>query len=78
MSTCEKCRHIVVMGQERAACRRYPPTTQFIVVLREAKVQLMGQKAPSMQPVEEQRSAYPAVQKDWTCGEWAARLEVMP
>lgn len=52
-------------------CRRHPPQTHFIMVLRGNP--LMGQQP---RPVEEQRSAFPAVHATWLCGEWAPKLEV--
>lgn len=70
--TCSTCRHHLAMGQigvakaAKAVCRRYPPQTHFIVVLRD------GLQGP--RPVEEQRSAFPAVMPDWICGEYAPLL----
>lgn len=49
----------------RMGCRRYPPQTHFMMVLRGNP--LSGR--PPM-PVEEQRSAFPPVQPGWCCGEF--------
>jgi hypothetical protein len=75
-NTCAKCRYVDTSAK-RAACRRYPPQTHFIVVLRPTANQVMVAAKPAMQPVEEQRSAFPAVMPDWTCGEWAPRIETI-
>lgn len=75
-NTCSTCRHITLsvaaveaQGEKPArpaqwACRRFPPQTHFIVVLRGNA--LMGRHP---QPTEEQRSAFPPIQAEWCCGE---------
>lgn len=75
---CGACRYVYIgkaandsKAPPQHACRRHPPQTHFIVVLR--KVSALQ---PTMQPIEEQRSAFPAVMPDWSCGEWAPRLEM--
>lgn len=63
MSTCDKCKHFY--QDKNPACRRYPPFAQSIIVLRQSL------SAGGMVPTEEQRSMFPNVRPDWTCGEWA-------
>lgn len=72
--SCATCKHLHKPGNDKArpACRRYPPQTHFIVVLRPSNVMVQG---GSMKPVEEQRSAFPAVALDWACGEWTPSIE---
>lgn len=69
--TCKTCRFVDTSTQQ-PACKRFPPQTHFIVVLRP--------KSPLtphiLEPKEEQRSAFPAVALSWSCGEYAPRLEV--
>lgn len=56
---------------EPGLCRRFPPQTHFIVVLRPVQSRLQpGQ----VEPREEQRSAFPRVLPDWTCAEWAPAI----
>jgi hypothetical protein len=67
---CDKCRHYFKPPNGQAGCRRFPPQTHFIVVLRQR-----SQLQPHvMEPREEQRSAFPAVVPDWCCGEFAPNL----
>jgi hypothetical protein len=79
---CEKCRHVhqagVREGKPALVCRRYPPQTQFLIVPRPAPMKIniatAGTTGGQMVPSEEQRSAFPAVMADWTCGEWAPAI----
>jgi hypothetical protein len=69
--SCSNCRHMFTPlatnhnDKPRPACRRYPPQTHFLVVLR-------GAVQPK--PTEEQRSAFPPVMPDWYCGEYAPQI----
>lgn len=78
---CGKCRHAfeagVREGKPALVCRRFPPQTHFIVVLRPATGGMLLKGSPQMMPMEEQRSAFPAVMNDWACGEWAASLAIL-
>lgn len=67
MSTCENCKYCFKGGKD-PACRRYPPTAQAIIVLRQ------NLAAGGMVPTEEQRSMFTNVRLDWSCGEWAPAL----
>lgn len=72
---CGKCRYGMANKDNGGwGCRRYPPQTHFIIVLRQSKPALVMQGGPSMVPVEEQRSAYPPVKPDWWCGEFAPAI----
>lgn len=77
---CEKCRYCfqvgVRKGEPALVCRRYPPQTHFIIVPKMSENQLMVKAQPVMVPIEEQRSAFPAVMKDWSCGEFAPKIEL--
>lgn len=55
----------------KLACRRYPPQTHFLVVLRGNP--LAGQQP---RPVEEQRSSFPPVLPVWGCGEFAPAISL--
>lgn len=78
MSECEKCRHVHQAGMREGkpayVCRRYPPQLQFLIVPRPAGGQLMVQAQPQMIPVEEQRSGFPSVVGDWSCGEFVPKI----
>lgn len=65
--TCATCRFAYQISK-KMACRRYPPQTHFIVVLRNSIA------AGGAVPTEEQRSAFPAVNPDWLCGEHAPAI----
>jgi hypothetical protein len=71
---CDKCRYFYKVerpqpGGAAAGCRRFPPTSQYLIVPR-AK-----QLAPHiMEPREETRSSFPAVAPDWWCGEWTPAI----
>ena len=75
-NTCLTCRHVRIPNEDekkqkvQTVCRRYPPHTHFIVVLRQS----IASGGPV--PVEEQRSAYPNVMHNWTCGEYAPRISL--
>lgn len=66
MSTCAACKYFY--KDTNPACRRYPPYAHAIIVLRKSLA------AGGMVPTEEQRSMFPNVRPDWTCGEWAPEL----
>lgn len=67
---CDKCRHFFKPTQGNPGCRRFPPQTHFIVVLRPK-----SQLTPHMlEPKEEQRSSFPHVAPDWACGEFAPAI----
>jgi hypothetical protein len=70
MSTCNTCKHVHHAGG-KPGCRRFPPQVSYIIVPKPSTV-LGGGLVPS----EESRSAFPTVRPDWSCGEWAARLEM--
>lgn len=82
MTDCEKCRHVheagVREGKPALVCRRYPPTMQFLIVPRPAPMKMAIASASvqggQMIPSEEQRSGFPSVVADWTCGEFAPKL----
>ena len=68
---CDKCRHFFKPEKSpHPGCRRYPPYTQAIVVLR-PKSQLTPH---IMEPREEQRSIFPVVMPDWYCGEFSPAI----
>lgn len=68
---CDACRHYFKPANyPQAGCRRFPPYTHFIVVLR-PKSQLTPH---IVEPREEQRSAFPVVMPDWRCAEWAPAI----
>jgi hypothetical protein len=69
--SCKDCKHSQIAG--RMVCRRYPPQTHFIVVLRKASA--IDMKPPA--PIEEQRSAFPPVNPEWYCGEFSLRVELL-
>lgn len=79
--SCIICRHAfeagVRDGKPARVCRRYPPQTHFIMILRPATTAMALKGAGSMVPVEEQRSAFPAVMDNWACGEFVPRLEML-
>lgn len=74
--TCMQCRHSLIPTEEEKkkgqnlACRRFPPQTHFIVVLRPKSALQPG----AIEPREEQRSAFPMVLPGWKCGEWAPSI----
>lgn len=85
--TCSTCRHALADEPTDAAndaaaspkknvsstvCRRYPPSMQFIIIPRPVSALQPG----AFVPVEERRSAFPNVMPDWTCGEYAQRIEL--
>lgn len=69
--TCKTCRH----SQEGKppVCRRFPPQTHFLMTLQKPTV--LDNRPPM--PREEQRSAFPPINPDWTCGEWAPAIAVV-
>lgn len=81
--TCETCRYSIITqpaevsddpdksAPAKHACRRYPPQTHFLVVLRGNP--LAGQQP---RPVEEQRSSFPPVLPMWGCGEYAPAISI--
>lgn len=79
--SCITCRHAfeagVRNGKPARVCRRYPPQTHFIMILRPATTAMALKGAGQMMPVEEQRSAFPAVMDDWECGEFAPSLALL-
>lgn len=81
MNSCITCRYAfeagVRDGKPARVCRRYPPQTHFIVVLRQSTTAQTLKGAGQMMPVEEQRSAFPAVMDDWSCGEYAPSLALL-
>ena len=71
---CGTCKHSWMPPKpapQQLGCRRFPPQTHFIMVLRGNP---LAGRPPH--PVEEQRSAFPAVHPSWACGEWAPLLTV--
>lgn len=74
---CKRCRHSMKMevdNVKRYYCKRYPPTAQVVIVPRRHGNVLQGEQ---IVPVEETRSMFPNVVPEWTCGEWAPKIEAL-
>lgn len=53
---------------QNPACRRFPPIAQALLVPKQSL------QAGGVVPMEEQRSMFPSVRPEWSCGEWAPTL----